>query len=84
MSPIAEIVAKFSEGDRSVVENVEAPGREICIDIISGTVGPNGLVINVMDNGGSATGKKHPPLLFPPQLIVYTRTNSRIGLPPHQ
>lgn len=52
----SEILVEFSEKCYWVSE--DGPGEHICINIVAGTVGPDGLVINVADTtGGSATGK---------------------------
>lgn len=67
---IAVIVVEFTEEIYSVSE--DGPAVQVCIRIISGRVGPDGLVINVTNVGGSATGEN---LLYTIMIIIIAGYN---------
>lgn len=52
---IADIRARFVS---PTVNVLETDTEEICVVIDAGTVGPGGLIIDVENTGGSATGEE--------------------------
>ena len=70
---LSEIVAQFIQATFPVSEDGSADPVQVCIEIVAGEVGADGLMITVERSGGSAMGEKKivvVPYPEPPTILV--------------